>query len=66
MEVVPVNSARLLNQAAVKKFLLEYARQTRAHKFSRVSQQTLIKLNEIVRASAIGHVKSLPSKGKTI
>lgn len=62
-----MNAARLLNQAAVKELLLEAAAQHRPfHKFTRVSKETLIHLNEIVRAAAVDHVKRLPSAGKTI
>lgn len=62
-----INPCPLLCQSAVRKLLLEVAAKERPfHKFTRVSGETMIRLNEIVRAAAIGHVKQLPSKGKTI
>ena len=61
------NPAPFLCQSAVRKFLLEMAAKERPfHKFTRVSGQTILRLNEIVRTAAIGHVKQLPSKGRTI
>lgn len=62
-----INQTRLLNRAAVKELLLDTAKQVRPfHKFTRVSADTLVKLNEVVRAAAVSHVRSLPSAGKTI
>lgn len=62
-----INATRLLNRKAVKDLLLATARTVRPfHKFTRVSQDTLIMLNEAVRQAAVSHVKRLPSKGKTI
>lgn len=60
------NPTPFLNRAEVKRFLLEFAAHNRAHKFTRVSAETLVKLNEAVRSAAISHIKSLPSAGKTI
>lgn len=61
-----LNPTRFLCREEVRKFLLEYAQENRAHKWDRVSEETLVALNEIVRAAAIGHVKRAPSKGKTL
>lgn len=61
-----LNATCFLNRAVVRDFLLERARRTRAHKFTRVSNETLVKLNEILRAAMLGHVARFPSKGKTI
>lgn len=62
-----MNAARLLNQKAVKALLLDTARAERPfHKFTRVSEKTMIYLNEVLRQSAVRYVKGLPSKGKTI
>jgi hypothetical protein len=56
---------RLINKKHVKEYALETAK-SRAHKFTRVGGEFLIKceanLKEFVRAS----VHRLPSKGKTI
>jgi hypothetical protein len=58
---------RLINKSAVRSLLLDSAKQLRpANKFRRVSSDTLLKLNEVVRAAAVGHVKSFPSKGVTL
>lgn len=62
-----VNPTRLLNRMAVRALMLEAAKEARPfHRFSRVSEATLINLNEIVRKAAIAHVKSMPSKGRTL
>lgn len=61
-----LNETRFLNRAAVREFLLEYAAQTRAHKFTRVSAETLRAVNEAARQCCVSTVKRLPSKGKTI
>lgn len=55
-----------INEREVRKFLLEQSVRTRAHKYTRVSPQTLIELNEHVRQWCIGRVVRLPSMGKTI
>ena len=55
-----------LCRAQVRKFLLEQAAKTRAHKYTRVSEQTLIEINERVRQMCISKVTCLPSMGKTI
>ena len=61
-----LNPTQFINRAAVRDFLLEYARANRAHKFERVSSETLQAINEAVRQQMIAHVRRLPSKGKTI
>lgn len=61
-----LNPTRLLNRAAVREFLLEQARLTRAHEFTRVSEETLIEINEVVRSHCAAIVRRLPSAGKTI
>jgi hypothetical protein len=60
------NPTCFLNREAVRDFLLEQAAGTRAHKFERVSSETLHQVNEEVRRFMIGVVRRLPSKGKTI
>jgi len=57
---------KLINQSNVRKLLLEQAAQTRAHKFSRVSNGTLTAANEHLRQWIVNHVKSVPSAGKTL
>jgi len=61
-----INRTRFLNRAQVRRFLLDWAKGTRAHKFTRVSEETLITINELVRQWCVNHVRRLPSKGKTI
>jgi len=66
MKLHSINPAPLLCQSAVRKLLLDQAAKTRAHKFTRVSGQTMIELNEVVRQWCVLRVARLPSKGKTI
>jgi hypothetical protein len=61
-----LNPTPFLCRSAVRKFLLEQAAQNRAHKFTRVSENTLLALNELVRRHCVSLVSQLPSKGKTI
>lgn len=61
-----LNPTRFLCRSEVRKFLLEFAREVRWQKFERVSEQTLIDINEQVRQLLISRVKRIPSKGKTI
>jgi len=56
----------LINRAALKKFLLGYAADNRAHSFSRVSSETLDTLEAKLRVMAVHHVETMPSVGKTI
>lgn len=56
----------VLNRAEVKRRLLQYAKDTRAHPFTRVSEQTLANLEAVVEARIRYHVSSQPSKGKTL
>lgn len=60
------NPTCFLNREACRDFLLEHAKGTRAHRFERVSAETLHQVNEEVRRFMIGLVRRLPSKGKTI
>ena len=62
-----VNPTPLLCREHVRRYLLDSAKQLRPfNKFNRVSEETLIAANEVLRAWCVGHVKRLPSKGKTI
>ena len=61
-----LNPTCFLNSNACREFLLEFAGGTRAHKYTRVSGETLQRLNEHLRAQMIALVRGLPSKGKTI
>lgn len=62
-----LNATRFLNRSACRAFLLETAKHLRPfHPFRRVSEQTLVALNESVRMAMVNHVKRMPSKGKTL
>ena len=61
-----MNKTPFINRSEVKKFLLEYSTTNKYHKFTRVSEQTLIDISESVRQKCIAHVRSFPSKGKTL
>jgi hypothetical protein len=61
-----LNPTPFLNRAAVRQFLLDFAKANRAHKFERVSAETLLEVNEAVRHILMAKVRQLPSKGRTI
>ena len=56
---------RLINREAVRELTLELAKK-RAHRFTRVSEETLMGANEAVRQYLVSHVSRFPSKGKTL
>lgn len=57
----------LLNRAATRKFLLEFAKEVRPfNRFSRVSEQTLELVNAGVRQFCQNLVRRKPSKGVTL
>jgi len=55
----------LINRKKVKEFALEMAKH-RAHKFTRVGSEFLVKCEANLREFIRGQVHRLPSKGKTI
>jgi hypothetical protein len=55
----------LINRKKVKEFALEMARH-RAHKFTRVGSEFLVKCEANLRTFIRNSVHRLPSKGKTI
>ena len=62
-----VNPTPLLNRTAVRDFLLEVAKDQRPfNKFTRVSEDTLIRANAVVRSFCVTHVRGMPSKGQTL
>jgi hypothetical protein len=61
-----LNATPFLCRAKVRKFLLEQAARTRAHKYTRVSEQTMIEANEVVRQWCISRIGRMPSMGKTL
>ncbi len=56
----------LINRQHVKTYLLDLAKSKRAHKWTRVSETTLLTINELVRAWCVHHVARMPSKGQTL
>lgn len=58
--------SRLTSPTHVKKFLLDYAKSKRAHKFTRVSQRTLDGIELAARLAAQRVVETTPSKGQTL
>jgi hypothetical protein len=57
----------LINKAAVKKYLLERAKQLRpGHKFTRVSALTLIELESLLRNLCDSEIRRQPACGQTI
>ena len=56
----------MLNKAGIRRFLLEYAKQYRAHQFTRVADGVFDQLESAVREKCRQIVQAQPSKGKTI
>lgn len=56
----------LINRAKCKRFLLDYARASRAHKFTRVSLNTLCEAEGALKNWLKLRVNQTPSKGKTL
>jgi len=62
-----VNPTPLLNRQAVRELFLDTARRERPfNKFSRVSEDTLITANAMLRQWIVARVKAAPSKGVTL
>lgn len=55
-----------INRAKCKRFLLEYAQSNRAHRFTRVSAETLDMLEAKMKLAMAHWVDQMPSKGKTL
>jgi hypothetical protein len=60
-----INSS-LLCRSKVKAYLLDHAKKSRHHKFSRVSAATLDKLEAVIREACRRHVGGHPSSGTTL
>lgn len=56
----------LINKSKVKRFILDFAQENRSHKFTRVSQEAIDRVEVAARAAAKAIVTSAPSKGKTL
>lgn len=61
-----INPCPFLCQSKVREFLLNEAKRTRAHVYTRVSGQTMIEINEAVRVRMMTIIARLPSMGRTI
>lgn len=59
-------SSLLISPSKVRRYLLDTAKKTRAHKFTRVSQETLDAAEAAVRSFCARHVAAAPSKGVTL
>ena len=59
-------TSSVINKAAAKKFLLQFAEDNKHHKFTRVSEQTLNDFEANAAAWLRRHVASAPSKGQTL
>jgi predicted neutral ceramidase superfamily lipid hydrolase len=59
-------SNSLISTSKVKRYILDYAGANRSHKFSRVSQEAIDKVEAAARSAAKAIVTSAPSKGKTL
>ncbi len=56
---------RLINRKYVKEFALEMSK-SRAHKFTRVGGEFLLKCEANMKEFIRNYIRSIPSKGKTI
>ena len=59
-------SNSLISTSKVKKYILDYAATNRSHKFTRVSQEAIDRVEAAARAAAKAIATSAPSKGKTL
>lgn len=64
-ETTRTNSS-LLCRSKVRTYLLDHAKKTRHHKFTRVSAETLDKLEAVIREACRRHVGGHPSSGTTL
>ena len=58
--------SKLTSPSKIRQFMLDYAKNSRAHKFTRVSQQALDAIEAATRNACINYVKAAPSKGQTL
>lgn len=59
-------TVKLINRKRVKEFALETAKSTRAQKFTRVGGEFFLKCEANLKEYIRSHIRSIPSKGKTI
>jgi len=58
--------ARMINEAACRRYALDYAARTRAHKFTRVASNLMDHLDGAVLRAIESVIKSHPSMGTTL
>jgi hypothetical protein len=58
--------SQFINKAACKQYLMDYADQTRHHKFSRVDSEIFDELNAVLRKHMRTIISRNPSFGKTL
>jgi hypothetical protein len=58
--------SRITSTAKVRQYILDYAAKNRHHKFTRVSQETLDRVEAAARSVCKTIVTSAPSKGATL
>jgi hypothetical protein len=59
-------SNSLIVTGKVRQYLLDTASKTRHHKFTRVSKDTIMKVEAAARSAAKAIVAAAPSKGETL
>ncbi len=58
--------SQFVNKAACKQYLMDYADQTRHHKFTRVDSEIFDELNAVLRKHMRSIISRNPSFGKTL
>jgi hypothetical protein len=61
-----MSSHRLINKQNLRRFLLEYAGRSRAHRYTRVADGVYDQIELAVREKCRDIVRSQPSAGRTI
>ncbi len=56
----------MINRQAIRRFLLEYAERSRAHKFTRVADGVFDQIEGVLREKCRQIVHAQPSAGRTI
>lgn len=54
------------NRSYVRKFMLQHAKDTKFHPFTRVSKETLDMIEEATKRIIRNHVSLAPSRGQTL
>lgn len=57
---------QFLNAKSTKQFALDYAAKSRAHKFERVGESFIQRIDAAVRQAIVREIAAHPSKGKTL